>query len=234
MKNRPAFALWPIVPFGGEDDEPAQNAEPNEVQSNPSPKQATQPPASEPEDDGDDAEEYKGYSVAELRRIAADNAKAAKDAAAEAKTFKDKQAAEERKKNDDVTNLTKDVSERDETIASLRSTLAKQAIIGAIRDDTRFEWYDPEMVAQQLDPEVVKVDDNGRVEGIKSSLPKVAKAHPFLLKQDNTPGNSGRQQNNDNGPTGFQPGQGGTSGGSGNETDTKKLAENYPALTARV
>lgn len=263
MKSNTAFALWPIVPFGGEDDKTNTDAGnggadgANGGNGNPQGSQGNsgkggegsadgkgKADTSNNDDDDDDADEFKGLTIAEVRRIAADNAKKAKDAEKETKKFKDAQDAEERKKNDDVTNLTKDLATERDTVATLRTTVTKQAIIGAIRDDSRYEWHDPEMVAQQLDPEVVKVDDQGRVEGIKASLPKIAKAHAFLLKKDNTVDNNdgkggtkngGTQQNNgNNGSTGSQPGQGGTSGGGGNEPDITALADNYPALAARI
>lgn len=234
MKVNSDFLWWPIAPFGGEDDEGSSEANDGVSQSNSTPD-ANKGKGSSASSDDDDDDEFKGLSAEELKRIAKDNAQKAKDAELEAKTFKDKQAAEERKKNDDLTNAIKDLEEERATTSALRATVTKQAIIGAIRDDSRFEWHDPEMVAQQLDPSVVKVDDDGKVEGIKASLPKIAKAHSFLLKKDNTGTiENAPQQNSNNGPTGFQPGQGGTSGGGGSDIDTKKLAENYPAITARV
>ena len=260
MKSNTPFALWPIAPFGGEDGDDdgnsgndasqgnsGGNANSNGSQGNSGQGNQGAPggkgkagATNDDADDDDDDDEFSGYSAKELRRIAADHKKAARKAESEAQEFKDKQAAEERKKNDDVTNLTKDLDTERETVKTLRATVVKQAIEGAIRDDARFEWHDVEMVAAQLDPEVVKVDDKGRVEGIKGQLPKVAKNHPFLLKKDNTDSNNnngnanGNAGQSNNGPTGFQPGQGGTSGGGGNEVDTKKLAENYPALAGRM
>lgn len=244
MKIRDSFALWPITPFGceGEEDPPAGDAGAGDGKPDVKSGKATDKPD---DDDDDDDDEYKGLTPAELRKIASDNAKAAADAKKEAKKLTDAQEAEERKKNDENTNLKKDVADRDETIATLRATMTKQAIVGVIRDDTRYEFHDPEMVAQQLDPTVVTVDDNGTVTGLKTALPKVVKQHPFLVKKDNTVENDGKNGNSNNngnngsgngsGPTGSQPGQGGTSGGGGNEVDVKVLAENYPALaTPRV
>ena len=235
--NTNFFALWPILPFGGEDGEgtPAANeGEQAPAQGGtPQNQKPPEPKGGDDSDDGDDSEdEYKGYTVKELRRIAADNAKKAADAEREAKKLKDKETAEERKKNDENTNLKNDVAERDETIKTIRATMTQQAIHGAIRDDQRYTWNDVGIVAGLLDPEVVKVSDQGKVEGLKAQLTKISKEHPFLLKSDNT-NDQGRQQNNQSGPTGFQPGQGGASGG-GAEVDRKKLAEEYPALAGRV
>lgn len=251
MKSNTAFSLWPIIPFGGEGDEDNGSAGNGDAQGGAggnADSEGSQGDSgsggaggaqggkadSASDNDDSDEDEYAGFSAKELKRIAADKSKEASDAKKESARLKAKEDAEERKKNDDVTNLTKDLTTEREVTATLRATVTKQAIIGAIRDDSRFEWHDPEMVAQQLDPEIVKVSDDGKVEGVKASLPKVAKNHPFLLKKDNTKDGGGQGNNGNNGgPTGFQPGQGGASGG-GSETDTKKLAENYPALAARM
>lgn len=251
MKTDQIFALWPIAPFGGDNETGDQGGNNDGGQQNndgSSNNDASQGNSGQPaggaaagndnagasDDDDDDDDEYSGYSAKELRRIAKDLKKGKTATDAELKALKDKEDAEKRKKNDDVTNLTNDLTTERDTNKTLRATITKQAIIGAIRDDSRFTWHDPEMVAAQLDPEIVKVDDHGKVEGIKSQLAKVAKDHPFLLKSDNTKQNQqgGQQNNGSSGPTGFQPGQGGASGG-GTQTDTKKLAEDYPALAGR-
>lgn len=257
MKTRQDVALWPIMPFGGEGEEGSPDAvegsagntgSEDNAGSGAKDEKASAAKGSEDADDDDEDDEYKGLTPAELRKIASDNAKKAKDAEKARKAAQAKIDAEERKKNDNETNLTKDLESAHTENATLRAAMTRMAIIGAIRDDARYDWHDPEMVAQQLDPEKVTVDENGRVEGIKASLPKVAKDHPFLLKKDNTLENDKGNSSNgsggtrsgaigggsNGGPTGFQPGQGGTSGGAGNETDTKKLAENYPALAARI
>lgn len=252
-----SFALWPIVPFGGEGEEGTGGSNDGGSQGDSGGAGGTggsggtegkggesgsKSTDSGSEGDDSDDDEYEGYSSKELKRMLKDKETARKTAEADAKKLRDKETEAQRKKNDDVTNLTNDVNALKDENATLRATVTKQAIIGAIRDDSRFDWFDPNMVAQQLDPEVVKVDDQGRVEGIKSQLTKVAKEHPFLLKKDNTNnGNGGQgngQQNNGNGsgasgPTGFQPGQGGASNGGG-ETDRAKLAEDYPALASRI
>ena len=250
-----SFQLWPIVPFGAEGEDGTSGAVGADgkpvvtpVTGKPDAKADTSTgKTDDSDDDGDDDDEFKRLSVVELRRIAADNAKKAKAAEKEAKKFKDAQDAEERKKNDENTNLKKDVADANTTIATLRATMTKQAIESAIRDDKRFEWHDVEMVATvaaKLNSEGIKVSDDGKVEGLKVTLPKVAKEHPFMLVKDNTadggnngkngPANNGGNNGSGSGPTGFQPGQGRTSGGSGNEPDAKKLAEYYPALASRI
>jgi hypothetical protein len=245
MDIRTSFALWPIAPFGGEGEEDPPAGDAVTDKDKPDAKKDKAETKTDDKDEEED-DEYAGLTPAELRKIASDNAKAAAKAKADAKVLTDAQEAEERKKNDENTNLKKDVEKLTTENTTLRSTMTKQAIVGAIRDDTRYEFHDPEMVAQQLDPEVVTVDDKGTVTGIKAALPKVVKQHPFLVKKDNTvedDGKNGKANNNGNngsgngngGPTGSQPGQGGTSGGGGNDVDVKVLAENYPALaTPRV
>lgn len=260
MKIRDSFALWPIAPFGGEDDkdESGNSATGSDTGAgaggaagdrDEAGKASGASKSDNDDDDDDDEDEFKGLTPAEIKALAKKNASDAKEAERKRKAAQKILDDQERAKNDETTNLKNDFQVLKEENTTLRSTMTRQAIIGAIRDDTRYEWHDPEMVAQQLDPAKVTVDDNGRVEGIKGSLPKVAKDHPFLLKKDNTTdaGNGSGAGGNGNGarggaigggsnggPTGFQPGQGGTSGGAGNEVDSKKLAENYPALAARV
>lgn len=245
------FALWPIAPFGGdpEGDDGGSNDGGSQGDSGAAAGGAAQGGAQQGDqsgsgasdsggaDDDDDDDEFDGYSAKELKRLLKDTTKSKKEVEKARDALQKKQTEAERAKNDENTNLKNDLASLKDENAALRATVTRQAIIGAIRDDNRFEWFDPTMVAQQLDPDVVKVDDNGKVEGMKAQLTKVAKDHPFLLKKDNTQG--GQQQNNGgtgsgtSGPTGFQPGQGGASNGGG-EPDRKKLAEDYPALAARI
>lgn len=246
--NKDLFALWPIVPFGGEDGDGGDGGNGDGTEGNTAGEgnqggnsnQGNQGKSSngkssggkEKEDDAED--EYAGLSADELKRLLADKTSSEAKTKKDLKTLQDKEEAEQRKKNDDVTNLTKDLDKERETVATLRATMAKQAIINAIRDDTRYEWNNVEIVAGLLDPEVVKVTDEGKVEGIKNQLTKIAKDHDFLLKSQQQNGN--QQQGNGSGgsgPTGFQPGQGGASNG-GSEQDRKKLAEEYPALMSRI
>lgn len=245
MISDKTFLLWPIMPFGGEEDPDSTGDENdkdgnektlgNTKSSNKSDSGNTK--KGESDDKTDDDDEYAGFSLAELKRIAADNAQKASEKEVERKKAQDIIDAAERKKNDDITNLTKDLEKERENTAALRATVAKQAIESAIRDDDRWSWHDIEMVAStalQLNSEI-SVDNDGKVSGLSATLPKVAKQHPFLVKETKGSKNNSKDNNqNGNGPTGFQPGQGGTSNGGGSEVDTKKLAENYPALASRI
>jgi hypothetical protein len=235
------------VPFGG-DNEPTPppgqqpsvegnppGAQPNPVgtgQGTPSPN----PPAADSGDEDDD--EFKSYTPAELRRLAKD-LKAGKTTAEQA--AKDAQAkidAEERKKRTDLENLQTDKTRLEGENTSLRATIAELAIIGAIRDETKYDWHNPNTVAGLLNPEIVKVGDDGKVEGLKKELDRVAKDHAYLLKtpaqqQQQQPPGVGQQQWP--GATGFQPGTGGANNGGGQQQpNVADLAKTYPALASRM
>ena len=252
MNFNKSFLLWPIVPFGAEDPiEGNEGSGTNQGNSGPqsnnpggqansgsgttsSGKGAGSSVASADEDD----DEYKDYSPKELRRILREISSRAKTAESERDSFKGKIDEAEREKLTKEQALEKDVQERDVTISTLRATNARLAIINAINADTRFEWHNAEVVAQQLDSKIVKVSDDGRVEGLAKELPRIAKDHDYLLKS-----RSAQKQPNNNGPagsssfsgsTGVQPGQGGAAQGGSTKATIQELAENYPALAARM
>lgn len=246
MKTDSTFALWPIPPFGGEDGDDQNGTGNDGAQGNSGAGSAGDSAGSSSnskssagskggDDDGDD-DEFFHLSEAELKALAKESARKLKEAEKEKKKAQELIEAEERKKNDEATNLRKDLEKAQGENATLRATVAKQAIEAAIRDDDRWAWHDVEMVASlatKLNADIT-VSDDGKVEGLKATLPKIAKQHPFLVKSSkDSNGNQGDSRNGD-GPTGFQPGQGGTSGGSGSEIDTKALAENYPVLADRI
>ena len=235
--------LTGLAPFGAETDEgdngdiAADNAGNVAAQSNPTAVPAAAKADVDSSSDGDDGDDYKDLTPRELRRIARDLASKAKSIESERDSFKTKVEEQERKTRSHEENLQKDLETERSVNASLRATNAKLAILGAIRDDARYEWHDPEMVAQQLNSEVVKVSEGGMVEGLKKELDRVAKDHEFLLKKK-AANTQGRQQNNvgqqSNGPTGFQPGQGGANNSGTGQPDLKELAKSYPALASRV
>lgn len=232
-----AEAPMPLVPFGAEDDGDSSGADQGAAtenavsQGNPAASASAPSGKRAAEDDGDD-DEYKDLTPRELRRIAKDLAARAKNIETERDTFKTKVEEQERKTRSHEENLQKDLETERSVNAQLRAVNAKLAILGAIRDDMRYEWHDPEMVAQQLNSDIVKVDENGSVEGLKKELDRIAKDHEFLLKKK-TAGSQGKQQNT-NGPTGFQPGQGGANNNGAGQPDLKELAKHYPALASRT
>lgn len=236
------FALWPIAPFGAESDDGGDggtvvvpNQEGIAAQSNPPAGGSVGKPAQATLEDGDDDGDFKDLTPRELRRIARDLAEKAKSIESERDSFKAKVDEQERKTRTNEENLQKDLELERQSNASLRATNARLAILGAIRDDSRYEWHDAEMVAQQLNPEIVRVSENGSVEGLRKELDRIAKEHEFLLKR--SAGSKGRQQDTGrqpNGPTGFQPGQGGANNNGVGGPDIKELAKSYPALVSRV
>ena len=248
MDLNKTFSLWPLVPFGGEDpvgqndgNDPGQNSgsQSNQQRNQGNSGSGANPPAgqanSSSTDDDDDEDEFKDYSAKELRRIAREATSRAKSAETERDSVKGELTKQERDKLDKEARLELDVKDRDQTISTLRATNAKLAIINAINSDSRYQWHNAEVVAQQLNPEIVKVSDDGKVEGIAKELVRVAKDHSYLLKTKQQE----RQQNNGpagsfSGSTGSQPGQGGATQGGTTKSSIQELAENYPALAARM
>ena len=240
MKSIKEFILWPILPFGGEtqpEDSGTVSTEnvPNVVAAQDN--SVSTPKTNQINSDEDDDDPYNGLSAKELRRILKDteSSKAATESAKaelekRVKESEDAQLSKEQK-------LEKEVQERDSLINTLKATNAKLAIMNAINQDSRFQWHDSEIVAQQLNSSVVKVNDDGKVEGIAKELARVAKDHEYLLKSKGTQQDSqnGRQQqSNDQGPTGFQPGQGGANQGGQLPTNAAELAKTFPALSNRI
>lgn len=224
---------WLVLPFGAEDgDEQPQGGEPNAGEP-PANSQASQ--SNSQTDDDDDDDEYEGLTAKELRRIARDNAKKAKDAEREASSAKSKLSEEERKKLTADQQKDLQISELTEANTKLRNSLNQQAIINGILSDRRFEWHNPEIVAAQLDSSVVKVTDDGKVDGLPRELKRIATSEDFkfLLAKDNT--KKSTQPNNENGQqTGVQPGQGGANQGGSMSPNVKELAEIMPALRSRM
>lgn len=249
MSSEPIFALWPIPIFGAEDKEGDQNAgtgtpagnsggNPGSQggQGNSSKDQKT--PASgdgtpEPPADDDDDDPYEGYSTKELRRIARDNERRAKEAEQERDSVKTTLTAKEREKLDKEQRQELEINDLKDSVSTLRASLAHQAIVNAIICDSRYEWHNPEIVAQQLNSEIVKVDDKGKVDGIGKELVRVAKDHEYLLKKKASQQDKGQGASSGQ-PTGFQPGQGGANSGGNLPPNASELAKTFPALNSRI
>lgn len=215
------------IPFGGEDGDSDPNSGTPPQQQNPPTPQSdqNQSDSSNDDDDDDDDDDFTGYSVKELRRIAVDLVTGKKAVEAERDSLKGTLTKKEREKLDKEQRLEVELSEEKKVSATLRATNAKLAIVNAIICETKHEWHNPQIVAQQLNPDIVKVDDNGNVEGLRKELDRVAKDHAYLLKTK-----EGQQHK----PTGFQPGQGGAISGGSPGQDAKELAKTYPALANRL
>jgi hypothetical protein len=237
---------WQLLPFGfqeasGNSNEGTGNSEDDSSQNQGaqgnSGDQNANSSGSGNDDGSTDDDEYEGLSAKELRRIARDNAKRAEQAEKDAATAKSTLTAKEREKLDKEQRQELEINDLKNEVAKLRSTNTKLALIGAIRDDKRYEWHNPEMVAAQLDSEKVKVSDDGKVEGLAPALTKIAKddSLKFMLKTDNTQQSNNQQQQQNNGQqTGLQPGQGGANQGGSLPPNASELAELMPALRNRM
>ena len=228
--------VWQKTPFGATSTETQQNTPPaTDPPPNPPATQGnSNPPATEDKDD----DPYAGLTPKELRRLLADAEGRANTTEADKKKLQDAIDAEQRKKNDENTNLKNDVAARDTTISELRQALSHQALVNSILLDERFTWHNIDDVIHKL-PESVKVDDNGKVSNIAAALGKIAKDNEYLVKSQQGQQDSQQQQPNNsqqqnNGPTGFQPGQGGANSGGALPPNAVELAKNYPALASRT
>jgi hypothetical protein len=238
MNSTKEFILWPIPVFGFEDGDDANDGDNNDDANDQQQEQDSSDDDSEDDAEDDDLE---GLSAKELRRIAADREKARKAAEAKATKAAKDAAAKEREKLNADQKKDFDLNQANETIAKLTATNTKLALLGAIRDDSRFEWHNPEIVAQQLNSEIVKVDSEGRVEGLANELKRVSKDHAYLLKkkgqqQDsgNNNGNNNNNQQQNNQQSGLQPGQGGANQGGSMPPQQAELVELMPALRSRM
>ena len=256
MTSTNPLILWPILPFGGEDQQGGssnadgntsgqsgqqsngqQNQGNSQQQQNQTNNQGTQGNSG----DTDDDDPYAGLSAKELKRLLSDSETKRNSAEAERDSMKSAQTTAERAKLDENDRLKAEKTDDTNTINTLRATNAKLAITNAIGNDERFEWHNTNLVADQLNREIVKVDDEGNVTGLAKELARVAKDHPFLLKEKKQQDNSQQQQNNQqqqqngvgNGVTGFQPGQGGSNSGNLDQ-NAAELAKKYPALASRL
>jgi hypothetical protein len=240
MNSTKEFVLWPIPVFGFEDGDDTNDGDNND-DANDQQQQDNSDSKEEKEDDEDD-DELEGLSAKELKRIAKDRARQAKDAAAQAKKTAEDAAKKEREKLNADQKKDFDLKQSQDENARLRATNSKLALIGAIRDDVRYDWHNPEIVAQQLDPAKVTVDaETGQVEGLKSALSDVAKNHAYLLKKKGQQQDSGNNNNNNNNnqqqnnqQSGLQPGQGGANQGGSMPPQQAELVELMPALRSRM
>lgn len=90
----------------------------------------------------------------------------------------------------------------------------------------KYTWHDPETALALLDTSEVTIDEGGKVIGLEDAMAKLAKAKPFLLKQEdkgNSNGGGGR-------PSGSQPPSNGKGGGSSDAQKRNELEKKYPAL----
>lgn len=221
------------MPYGADNEPDDSGANDGQQQQNsgnqPNPGSGQQnPPAGNAGDDEDDP--YKGLSLKEVKRLLAETEDKKKTAETERDSYKTKVDEEARKTRSKEENLEADNQNLMTENQALKGVNAKLAIINAILMDDRYQWNNVEVVAGQLNSEVVKVNDDGKVDGLKKELDRVAKENAWMLKAND----QGQQQNNGGqGPTGFQPGQGGANGGGVNQPNIDQLVKVMPALQSR-
>jgi hypothetical protein len=186
-----------------------------------------------PKPTNDDDDEFSGLSAADLRRRLKEETGKTKTLETERDSFKSKVDESERAQRTKEENLENDLRAAQTENEELRSVNDSLAIINGILTESAYTWHDVNLVAKELDSSVVKVDKSGKVEGLKKDLQRLAKDKPFLLK--GTQNNGGSNGGNTNGPTGFQPGQGGAHGGNNaQKANAAELAKKFPALASRV
>ena len=181
--------------------------------------------------DNDD-DEFSGLSAADLRRRLKEESTRTKSLETERDSFKTKVDEAERAQRSKEENLENDLANARKENEDLRAINDHLAVTNAILMDSAYNWHDVSLVSRELNYDVVKVSSDGKVEGLKKELQRLAKDKAFLLKAPAQQQNSG---NGSNGPTGFQPGQGGANnGGNTEKANIAELAEKFPALASRV
>lgn len=227
--NFDKFPFWSVrLPYGADNEGPEADANSGEPQANST--TVGNPPAppanSPPGNDDDDDDPYKGMTTKEIKRLLADTEAKRTTAETERDSLKSKVDEEERKTRSKEENLEKDNENLTNENTALKGVNAKLAIINAILMDDRYQWNNVEVVAAQLNSETVKVNEDGKVEGLKKELDRVAKENDWMLKKT-------QQAQQNTGPTGFQPGQGGANGGGAVGPNFESLAKVMPALQSR-
>lgn len=233
------------LPFGGESEEAtsgngAAGTEKNSgkstndvgSQENSGQSDSDTSKGSQGSETSDDDDPYAGLSSKELRRILKDTESSKEQAETARKALQDKVDENERKNLTKEQNLERDLNSANDKISTLTATNTKLAIINSILMESKYQWHNVEMVAAQLNPEIVKVGDDGKVEGLIKELARVAKDNEWMLKTSTKKQDS--QGSSGTGRTGFQPGQGGANDGGANGTDVNKLAKVFPALSSRM
>lgn len=188
-------------------------------------------------------DEYDGLSAKELRRLLSESQNGKKTLDSELAQIKGKLEERERKERTELENYKADVDKLAAENAELKQALETTSITNAILNNKKFQFHDAVDVLNNLKMSELKVDTKtGQVEGIDLELARVAKEKPFLVlnsakddKVEKSQSNGSTKQNQNsgaNGPTGFQPGQGGSSG-NGVQESRNSLLNKYPILQNR-
>lgn len=124
---------------------------------------------------GDDVVTRSEFEATQARMKAAD--KRAAELQVKLKEFEDKDKSDLEKAQNLVQEVT---AERDKLAGRIR----EMALQNAFLTDNKYTWHDPRDALRLMDMEGVEVDDDGKVQGLKPAIEKLAKAKPHLIKQD--------------------------------------------------
>lgn len=162
------------------------------------------------------------YEALKSRMQAADKNRAA--AEQKVKEFEDKDRSE-------LERAQRDLKESKEISEKLEKQLAKSTIHNKFLASNKHTWHDPETALALLDMNEVTIEDDGSVKGLEDAIEKLAKAKPFLLKEEDDKGKDGKgkdKKDKEGGrPSGSQPP---ANGSNSRETDRDKLIKKYPQL----
>lgn len=119
--------------------------------------------------------------------------KSAKDRALKQKSAAIRRAEEAERKlkelqGEDKRPVKEQIAEKDQTIEAQSNTIRDLRIQNAFLLDNTHDWHNPTAALRLADMSDVEIDDeDGSVSGLKEALAKVAKAHPYLIKQESKP-----------------------------------------------
>jgi len=155
------------------------------------------------------------YERLKARMSAAD--KSAAEALKKVKEYEDKDKSETERLTGQVEELTK-------TNADLTEENKRLRFDNAFALQSKYSWQDPEIVLGLVrGHELVSVEDDGTIKGLDKALEAIAKAKPFLLKDD-----EGEGSQSGAGPTGSPTGS--TKKNDPSKMDADALRKKYPAL----
>lgn len=143
----------------------------------------------EGEGQGDDVVTREEFETVKQRMQAADR---------RASEAENKLREAERKEKSDLENAQADLDAAQKRIAELEQTLNSTAVETAFVKYGKHEWVDVEAALRLLDTEGVEIKD-GKVTGLGPAIEKLAKAKPYLVKNDSQNGSSGASGSAGNG-----------------------------------
>jgi len=142
--------------------------------------------------------------------------------------------AEKRVKEfEDASKSELDKAKSDAEEAKKRADAAEKELIearvsNAFLTSSKHSWHDPETALALLDRSEIRIDDDGKIVGVKEAADALAKAKPFLLSDKRSDERSSGGNNGGGKPSGGQPSNNGS--GTNKEKERQKLLEKYPAL----